>query len=86
LGSVWYEEFGVRLSVGRLQFDPEAAAVAGFGLDADLAAHAVHHLADQGETDAGPFVGLVKLLEHLPDFVVVLLFDADAFVLKPDAD
>ena len=76
----------MRLAVGGLQFDPGTAAVAGFGLDADFAAQAVHHLADQGETDAGPFVVLVKLLEHLPDFVVVLLFDADAFVFEPDAD
>ena len=41
------EEFRVRLAVGSLQFDPEAAAVAGFGLDTDFAVHAVHHLADQ---------------------------------------
>jgi hypothetical protein len=42
-----YEEFGVRLAVGSLQFDPDAAAVAGFGLDTDFAVHAVHRLADQ---------------------------------------
>ena len=80
------EGFEVGLVVGRLQFDPEAAAVAGLGLDADLAVHSVHHLADQGKTDAGPLVALVKLLEHLPDFVVVSLLDADAFIFEPDAN
>ena len=76
----------MRLGGDRFQFDPEAAAVAGCGLEADFAAHAVHDLADQGETDTRPLVALAELLKHLPDLVVVLLFDADAFVLEPDPD
>src|SRR5690349_19298732 len=68
------------------KFQPEAAAFARLGLNADTAFHAFGSLADEGQADAGAFVAPVELLEHAEDAFVIFLRDADAVVLEPDKD
>ena len=43
---------------GGLELEPKAAAFAGFGFDAVLAAHTFDGLGDDGEADAGAGVGM----------------------------
>ena len=65
--------------------DPKAAAFAGLGFDADLAAHALDGFADDSEADAGAFVFLIwiEALEHHEYAFLGLSANADARVLEP---
>jgi len=49
------------------QLDPEAAALAGSGFDADFSAHALGSAADNRQAQATAFVtaGVIHALEHL---------------------
>ena len=74
------------VSCGGLEFEPETAAFARLGLDADIAIHPLGGFSDEGETNTGAFVTLIKLLKHVEDSLVVLLRDSNAVVFEPDAD
>src|SRR5882724_3684621 len=68
-----------------LELQPEAAAFAGFGLNADFAAHALGGFAHKSEADAGPLVAFVELLIHIENAFLVLPRYADALVFEPEA-
>jgi hypothetical protein len=76
-GFMWCEEF-----------EPEAAAFAGVGLDAGAAAHLLGGSPDDGQTDAGArkLLGRMEALEDAEDLSLGFRVDADAVVLDPDAD
>src|SRR5437867_121117 len=74
------------LSRGAFKLQPEPAAFSRLRLDADISAHALGCFADKGKTDAGAFIALVELLEHVENPVLVFRRDADAVVLEPEAD
>src|SRR5678816_2101802 len=70
------------------QFEPEFCALTDFGLKTHLSTHAFHRLSHDGEPDACAFIiprGM-DALEHGEDSVLVGGCDADAFILKPDAN
>jgi len=80
--------FGDRPRSGRRsgQFNPKAAASAQLGLDTHLAAHAEHGSANDGQTEARPFVAAVHTLEKAENLRLMLRGYADAVVRKPQPD
>src|SRR5690348_10581693 len=67
---------------------PKATALAREGFHTRLTAHALGAFADNGQTNAGPGIGIsrMKALEQAEDFLMLVRFDADAVVLNKEAD
>src|ERR1043166_2201835 len=74
-------DWGVR----RIELQPEAAAFAWSGLDADFAAHTLGGFAHESQPDAGPLVAFVELLEHAENALLIFPRYADALVFDPEA-
>ncbi len=71
---------------GWLQVQPKAAALARSGLHADPATQAFDGPAHNSQPGPGAVIVLVEAMEELEDTLVRLRRDADAVVLKPEAD
>lgn len=72
---------------GFWEFYPKAAALAGGGFKAELAAHAGNRFTDDGQAGAGAVVGAaVQAFKEAKDALVVFGGDADAVVFEPEAD
>src|SRR5205823_4790053 len=70
------------------QFHPEAAPFAGFGFEADGAAHSLGGFLDNRKANASPLVFVIRVnaAKNLEDTIAVFGRDADALVFHPDAD
>src|SRR4051794_16369419 len=73
------------LSRCKAQFDPEPAAFAWLGFNADFAAHALCDFARNGEANAGAFVPIIELLEHPKETFLRVLGNPDSVILNPNA-
>src|ERR1043166_9361026 len=71
-----------------LQLNPEFAALAERGLDANFGAHPFGGFADDGETDAGALVFRVGMnpFEQTKDSLLILRGNADPVVFEPKAN